>query len=127
MIETARRRSQLASLVSTPCPYTVLSTHAGALFHSLSPASMWDIGQFAIRGGSAVSVRTLPPSGGGLQSLRPWPDLLRRDLCTGSARAGPAGGGAALSGQPVRTLEACSAHTPLSGQTKDCDASGFTT
>jgi hypothetical protein len=66
----------------------------------ITPASMWGIGQFAIRGGSAVCVRTLPSSSGGLQSLRPWPDLLRRDLCTENATAGAASGGAGAGRHP---------------------------
>ena len=111
----ARRRPQLPSLVSVPCPHTVRSTHAGGLFHSFWFASM----SVFIRGGHDNDT-VLPP-------LRPWPNLLCRRPCTRSASALPARSRPALSGNLPRAHETCGAQQALSRPNENSDASGFTT
>ena len=123
----ARRRPQLPSLVSVPCPHTVRSTHAGGLFHSFWFASM----SVFIRGGhdngTVLLVRGLPGSSIRLPPLRPWPNLLCRRPCTRSASALPARSRPALSGNLPRAHETCGAQQALSRPNENSDASGFTT
>jgi len=121
----ARRRPQLPSLVSVPCPHTVRSTHAGGLFHSFWFASM----SVFIRGGhdngTVLLVRGLPGSSIRLPPLRPWPNLLCRRLCTRSASALSARSRPALSGNRPRAHETCGAQQALSRPNENSDASGF--
>src|SRR3954447_8570329 len=117
---------QLPSLASAPSPYTVLSTHAGALFHSLPFTSTCGIAWNGDCKATIFLVRALPGPSLCLPLLRPRPELLRRQLCTRGAHGGSAGSRPALSAEPPRPAESCSANCQPSRAAKECDASGFT-
>jgi len=127
LIETGTAPTATAKSRIDAVPYTVLSTYAGAVFHSLPFASTSRVVWNADRSAAAVFMCSVPRSGFGLQLLRPWPDLLCGQLCTRGASVRATSGRPTLSEELSRAAEACSAICPSSRTTKDRDASGFTT
>jgi len=71
-------------------------------------------------------VRSLPPAGPDLQSLRSGPDLLRRRLSLRRPQDAASGGGAPLSAQPERPLQPRRAEPAISRPSEDSDALRFT-
>jgi len=108
-------------------PHTVQSTNAGTVSHSLPASSTSAARRDGRQPRPFLSVCPLPHASAHLQLLRSRPDLLCRRLCPDRPARAAARGRTALPDEPPWSRGPCAACPSLSGATKECDASGFTT